>query len=246
MLSEKQLSEFGERGYLVIPNVVEPDIMDRARRRIDDTVDADPPAEGHTGHHFYFLNDEDEPALIAPLTATGTEGASSFAHAEALTAPGALEQLWQIQVALNIPPFSHRPGRPHIDAQNSEPTPGVVPNTFTLLAGVFVTDQLNQDSGNLWIWPGTHLTHAEYFQQNGVEMFCAYPDIELPEPVQVTARAGDLLLAHYLLGHNIGGNTSERTRRMLYYRISARGHVDQPERILTEPWYEYDAVRAQL
>jgi ectoine hydroxylase-related dioxygenase (phytanoyl-CoA dioxygenase family) len=152
-----------------------------------------------------------------------------------------------VQVALNIPPFSHRPGRPHIDASNAEPDPKVVPPTFTMLAGVFVTDQLNEDSGNLWVWPGTHVTHAEYFQRRGVGMFCAYPDIELPEPEQVTARAGDLLLAHYLLGHNIGGNfASDITRRMLYYRVSARGHFDRPERILTEPWYEYDAVRALM
>lgn len=246
MLSKEQLTQFAERGYLIIPNVVEPEVMDRARRRIDEIVDTDPPAEGYTGHHFYFPKAADEPALIAPLTSAGRAGASGFAHAEALAAPGILEEPWQVQVALNIPPYPHRPGRPHIDAKDSEPTPGVVPNTFTLLAGVFVTDQLNPDSGNLWVWPGTHLTHAEYFQQKGVELYCAYPDVELPEPLQVTAHAGDLLLAHYLLGHNIGGNISDRTRRMLYYRISARGHFDQPERILTEPWYQYDAVRARF
>jgi hypothetical protein len=36
------------------------------------------------------------------------------------------------------------------------------------------------------------------------------------------ARRGDLLLAHYLLGHNIGGNTSSATRRILYYRWPPR------------------------
>ena len=239
MLSEEQLKEFGERGYLVVPGVVDTGIVERASRRIDELVAAKPPAEGHVGHHFYFPAAADEPALLEPLMDAG------FAYAEALTGPGLLEAPQQIQVALNIPPFSHQPGRPHIDASISEPTPGFKPNSFTLLAGVFVTDQTTENSGNLWVWPGTHLTHAEYFRERGVEMYCAYPDIELPEPEQVTARAGDLLLAHYLLGHNIGGNyESDTTRRMLYYRVSGRGHAEGPERILTEPWYEYEAVRA--
>lgn len=244
MLSKEQLKEFGERGFIVVPGVAAADTVRQAHQRIDELLETDPPPEGHVGNHFYFPAAADEPDLIAPLT---TGDPSGFDYAQALAATGVLKEPRQVQVALNIPPFSHRPGRPHIDAQNAEPDANVVPATFTLLAGVFVTDQTTEDSGNLWVWPGTHRTHAEYFQRHGVSMFCAYPDIELPEPEQVTARAGDLLLAHYLLGHNIGGNfESETVRRMLYYRISGAGHSKQPERILTEPWYQYDAVRALL
>ena len=214
---------------------------------IDELIAAKPPAEGQVGHHFYFPQAADEPALIAPLTADGPDGVSAFDYAGALAEPGLLEEPGQVQVALNIPPYAHQPGRPHIDAAISEPTPGFTPNSFTLLAGVFVTDQTTENSGNLWVWPGTHRMHAEYFQERGVEMYCAYPDIELPEPEQVTARAGDLLLAHYLLGHNIGGNyESDTMRRMLYYRVSGRGHGEAPARILTEPWYEYEPVRALI
>jgi len=247
VLSEGQLKEFGERGFVIVPGVVDPEVVDRASLRIDELVAAKPPAEGQVGHHFYFPRAEDEPALIAPLTAAGADGVSAFAYAGALTEPGLLEEPRQVQVALNIPPYPHQPGRPHIDAAISEPTPGFTPNSFTLLAGVFVSDQVRENSGNLWVWPGTHRMHAEYFQERGVEMYCAYPDIELPEPEQVTARAGDLLLAHYLLGHNIGGNyESETVRRMLYYRVSGRGHDAEPARILTEPWYEFGAVRALI
>src|SRR5208282_6058097 len=76
-------------------------------------------------------------------------------------------------------------------------------------------------------WPGTHLTHAEYFRAHGPGAFLAtggYPPIPLPEPEQVTGEAGDLLLAHYLLGHNIGGNTSRAVRRAVYFRIKRTGH----------------------
>ena len=139
MLSESQLKEFGERGFLVVPNVVPAEVVEQASRRIDEVIAADPPAEGHVGHHFYFLKAADEPALIAPLMAQGPDHVSGFSCAEALVGPDVLVTPWQVQVALNIPPHPLSPGRPHIDARNAEPDPEVVPNTFTVLAGVFVT-----------------------------------------------------------------------------------------------------------
>ncbi len=95
------------------------------------------------------------------------------------------------------------------------------------------------------MWPGTHLAHAAYFRAHGPHRFCAYPPVALPEPEQVTGRAGDLLLAHYLLGHNIGGNDAPgpgRTRRALYYRISAAGHASHRSEFLQDPWLDYPAI----
>ncbi|MGW1164795.1 hypothetical protein [Streptomyces sp. NPDC002550] len=241
MLSDSQMNEFAERGFVVVPQVVQDDLLDRAARRIDEVIAADPPAAGKQGSHFYFLRTEDEPVLMAPLT-----GSPAFGLAEELAGTGTLEVPWQVQVALNIPPYSHRPGLPHIDAGNPEPTGEPVRGTFTLLAGVLMSDQLTENSGNLWVWPGTHLTHAAYFRDHGPQMFCAYPPINLPEPEQIKGRAGDLLLAHYLLGHNIGGNyASEQTRRALYFRISALDHASHRNEFLQDPWLDYGPLRSQ-
>ena len=109
-----------------------------------------------------------------------------------------------------------------------------------------MTDQLTENAGNLWVWPGTHLSHAAYFREHGPQMFCAYPPIDLPEPEQVRGRAGDLLLAHYLLGHNIGGNyESEQTRRALYFRISAKDHASHRNEFLQDPWLDYEPIRSR-
>jgi ectoine hydroxylase-related dioxygenase (phytanoyl-CoA dioxygenase family) len=148
-------------------------------------------------------------------------------------------------VALNIPPFPHRPGMHHIDG--FPPEPDGRPGTFTMLAGVLMSDQRGPDAGNLWVWPGTHLTHAAYFREHGPEAFFAaggYPPVRLPAPEQVTGEPGDLLLAHYLLGHNIGGNTSPAVRRAVYYRIKRTGHDPRWREFLTDPWLDYDEVRA--
>jgi hypothetical protein len=240
VLTDEQINGFAERGFVLVPQVVPGDVLAEASRRIDQVTAADPPAADKRGHHFYFLETKDEPALLAPLT-----GSPAFGLAEELAGAGTLEIPWQVQVALNIPPFAHRPGIPHIDAGNAEPVDEPVDGTFTLLAGILMTDQLTENSGNLWVWPGTHLAHAAYFRDHGPHLFCAYPPIELPEPEQVTGRAGDLLLAHYLLGHNIGGNyESEQTRRALYFRISAVDHASHRSEFLQDPWLDYQFQRA--
>ncbi len=42
-----------------------------------------------------------------------------------------------------------------------------------MLAGVLMSDQRGRDAGNLWVRPGTHLTHAECFRAHGPEAFFA-------------------------------------------------------------------------
>ena len=60
----------------------------------------------------------------------------------------------------------------------------------------------------------------------------------------VLANRGDLLLAHFLLGHNIGGNITDRTRRILYYQLSCPGHQDQWEETFLDAFSEYAPIQA--
>jgi hypothetical protein len=240
VLSRGQVEEFAERGFLVLPAVVAPDVVAAAGRVIDDLVDGEPPGDEVRGPFNYFREAAAAPELAALLT-----GSPAFGLAEALTGPGTLVAPAQVQVALNIPPFPHRPGLHHIDG--FPPEPDGRPGTFTMLAGVLMSDQRGPGAGNLWVWPGTHLTHAAYFREHGPDAFFAaggYPPIRLPEPEQVTGQPGDVLLAHYLLGHNIGGNTSPAVRRAVYFRVKRAGHDPRWREFLADPWLDYDEVRA--
>ncbi|GAA1269695.1 hypothetical protein GCM10009665_67670 [Kitasatospora nipponensis] len=239
MLNQEQMDEFAERGFLVVPQVVGRDLLAAASGAIDRLIERDPPGPEVRGPHFYFPETARVPEFGALLT-----DSAAFALAESLTAPGTLEHPWQTQVALNIPPHPQRPGMHHIDGALYEPDGR--PGTFTMLVGVLMSDQLERDGGNLWVWPGTHLTHARYFRDNGPEAFftaAGYPPIALPEPEQVTGRAGDLLLAHYLLGHNIGDNVSPAVRRAVYFRVKRTGHDPRWRAFLQDPWLDYDRVR---
>jgi hypothetical protein len=72
------------------------------------------------------------------------------------------------------------------------------------------------------------------------------PPPELGPRREVTARRGDLLLAHFLLGHNTGGNTADRVRRIAYYRLSCPGHAERWEETFLDPFTEYEPVLALL
>jgi ectoine hydroxylase-related dioxygenase (phytanoyl-CoA dioxygenase family) len=239
MLDEGQRAEFGERGFLLLPRVVTAGVVAAASGVIDGLIERDPPAPQVQGPYNYFLAAARVPALAALLT-----GSPAFGLAESLTGAGTLEVPGQVQVALNIPPFRHRPGMHHLDGV--PPGPDGRPGTFTMLAGVLMSDQRARDAGNLWVWPGTHLTHAAYFRAHGPGALVSaggYPPISLPEPEQVTGGPGDLLLAHYLLGHNIGGNTSAAVRRAVYFRVKRAGHDARWREFLCDPWLDYDTVR---
>lgn len=228
----------------MVPGLVAAEVLDALDDEVDRLVEAAPPPAGHVGHHFYWPMSGEHLAFFAPIERDG----GILAAAGDLVGVGGVDIAFdQAQVALNIPPYSHRPGRPHIDGY----APGQqTPGTFTLLAGLLLTDQSADNGGNLWVWSGTHLSHAAFFAAGGPQAFAAaggYPDVELPEPTQVRGRRGDVLLAHYLLGHNIGGNyESDRTRRALYWRLQAPGHADRWDLCLADPWFDYEGVRHRM
>jgi hypothetical protein len=118
--------------------------------------------------------------------------------------------------------------------------------TFSLLAGVWLTDQTEPDHGNLYVWPGTHLRFGQYLAVHGasavVRLSDAYAVTECGESVQATGPAGSVLFAHFLLGHNVGGHfgpASDPRRQTVYYRLLASGHRGRWSEALISPLLEF-------
>ena len=62
--------------------------------------------------------------------------------------------------------WPRRPGGPYVGGL----TPGEAdgrPGTFTMLAGVWLTDHRQENHGNLWLWPGTHVRFGQYLAERG-------------------------------------------------------------------------------
>lgn len=242
-ISPQQLRAFARDGYIVVSQVVSSGLIDAARRAIADRAAHDPPRAGHRGPLFDFVVGELPRDLAGPLFDCAT-----LALAESLIAPASFERPDHVQVSLNIPPWPHEPGGPHIDGL-TPPEPDGRPGTFTMLAGIFLTDQSRENAGNLWVWPGSHLAAADYLRHQGPDALLScvpYPPVELGQPRQVTARPGDVLFAHYLLGHNIGGNISEVRREVLYFRLRRTDHRARWRQVMQEPLLEFEPVRAAL
>jgi hypothetical protein len=170
--------------------------------------------------------------------------------AQELVAPNPLDHRFDhIQVATTVPDWQHVPGGPHIDGHAPGQDP---PHSFTLLAGVLLTDQRASQSGNLWVWPGSHLAHQRLFHERGTSVLLETgghatmldPPVTLAAPVEVKGNRGDLLLAHFLLGHNKGGNTGCETRRTIYYRLAVPDHARRWASTFLDAWTEYPPVRA--
>ena len=59
-------------------------------------------------------------------------------------------------------------------------------------------------------------------------------------------RRGDLVLSHYLTGHNKGGNTGGHVRRTIYFRLAVPGHAGRWEQTFLDPLIEFMPVRHAL
>ncbi len=144
---------------------------------------------------------------------------------------------------------------PHIDgiptSLNGVPADGRI-HGFTVLAGILLSDMDEPGHGNLTVWAGSHLAMARWFAEHGTRIPDPDAFIEAAarvaygtaEPVAVTGRAGDLVLAHHLLVHSSGGHAGPGIRYAAYFRLSTAARDDLGDAVVTDPWAEWDAMRS--
>jgi ectoine hydroxylase-related dioxygenase (phytanoyl-CoA dioxygenase family) len=69
------------------------------------------------------------------------------------------------------------------------------------------------------------------------------PPIEMPEPRQVTAQAGDAMLCHYQLAHSIAPNTSPFIRYAIFFRLYHKNHEAWHWDCMTDIWHEWAGMQ---
>ena len=112
---------------------------------------------------------------------------------------------------------------------------------FTVLAGVLLADVEFPNSGNLTLYPGSHLVIAEVIREMGgadalISLAKKQGKLEFDllkelvdskgvgNPVQFCGKAGDVILAHYQTAHTIAPNISSDVRYCVYFRMHHRLH----------------------
>ncbi|GAA2255807.1 hypothetical protein GCM10010430_44550 [Kitasatospora cystarginea] len=240
------VSAFLRDGYCVAPGVLTTGQVSRWRSLLARHLMAQPPAANRTGPYFLWptlagdgdlrtlYDDSGIAATVRPFLRAGL----------GLPAPEVA------QLAFTLPPHPHHPGAPHIDGLTPTEDDGR-PGTFTVLAGLLLTDQSQRDRGNLWVWPGSHLRTGAWLREHGADALrtaIPYPPVELPAPRQVTGQAGSLVLVRYLLAHNICGHfgtTADERRETVYFRLRATGHRGRWREAVTNPLLEFTTPAAE-
>jgi len=174
-------------------------------------------------------------------------GSAAAPVAGMLVGAEGLEPVTSGQIALSFPgEAAAGPPPPHLDGiytpANGVPRGQVL--SFTMLAGIVLSDVDGPEAGNLVVWPGSHRVLEAYFRERGPRSLLeGMPKVELGTPEPVLARSGDVVLCHYQLAHAAGPNTSPHVRYAVYFRLKRRGHDRDPWGSLTDVWREWPGLR---
>jgi Phytanoyl-CoA dioxygenase (PhyH) len=235
---------FIENGYIHLPGVVPPIMVREARRAINHSLGE----KGMAKDQLHILRQQTycpelrrQPVLLDLVNKT-----PALAIAESLLAPGTLAPAGGCQVALRFPSLTPGELYPHIDgtyAPNNGVPAGCIDH-FTMLAGVLLSDMTEPKCGNFTVWPGTHRLFEAYFRQHTPQsLLNGMPEVDLPEPVAIQGRAGDVVLTHYQLAHCGGPHIGPDIRYALFFRFARTDHARFGWDVMTDIWAEWDGLR---
>jgi hypothetical protein len=244
--TEDRKEALRERGFVVLPDVVPHDRRDAALRAINVSLGRGlAPADLPRLRAQSFCPELQRADVVLDLF----RGTAAARAAGALVGREGLEPVTTGQIALSFPAEKAPPGppHPHLDGMytpdNGVPAGSVL--SFTMLAGIVLSDVDTASAGNLVVWPGSHRVLERHFRERGPKSLLAgMPAIDLGRPEPVLARAGDVVLCHYQLAHAAGPNTSPHVRYAVYFRLKARGHDDRRWDCLTDVFREWPALSA--
>lgn len=231
-LNLEQKKHLFEQGWVVIPQVVPAEMVQAARDTINSTIENY--LDSIQTYAHTLKTDEHLTDLLMKTDA--------FSLIESALGKGKVVASTNVQCALRFPghdPKSLNNLRPHIDSfhPSKDGKPGSI-TPFIAIAGFFLNDIDQDNSGNFAVWPGTHRQFADYFEKHGADpdLKLGIPPVDLPQPIQIKAKAGDMIFAHYQLAHTAAANASRDIRYAVYIRMH---HADRPKDsldVLTDIW----------
>lgn len=253
-LTTEQRRAFARDGYVVVPSVVSRTQVNAALQAINHWLDAGYDSRQRQTYHMCTF----APELVASPLIMGLLLDSPALDLSATLVGRELDRPAEAQIALRFPVA---PGTqptypaPHIDGVptgHNGFSSGRL-HGFTVLACVLLSDLPEPGHGNFTVWPSSHVAMARWLSDRGHpvrvddgEEFhreSAAVAYRAAEPVAVTGRAGDLILAHYLLMHRVGSHQGPGIRYAVFFRLCAYGRDQLGDEVFTDPWAEWDAMR---
>lgn len=234
-------------GYVVLPGFVSRKLIEGARHAINVSIGrgmnvVDMP---RLRVRSFCPELREDPAMMALLLDSGLWEVGESLMGEGQVCEGSQGGA-QINLRFPVPHGPRTPIEPHLDgmASRSNSVPTGELHSFTALIGVMLSEMPQLDGGNFTVWPGSHLSNAAKLRDQGPKsLLKEMPSITLPDPVQITGRAGDAVLTHYLLSHGTAPNWSCDVRYMIFFRLSRVDHQREKWASLVDPWLQWPALR---
>ncbi|MEM7128510.1 MAG: hypothetical protein AAF702_19410 [Chloroflexota bacterium] len=203
-LTYNQKQSILTQGYVHIPGVVPQVMIDKALHAINHSIgEGMDAADMRTMRSRSYCTElQKDPVILDLLYKT-----PAWTLAESAIGQDKIKPTSSGQIALRFPSLVDPPPEPHphLDGMHS-PHNGVPKGeirNFTMLVGIALSNVSAPYSGNFTVWPRTHTLFQDYFREHGPEsLLKGMPDVELPEPHQLLAKAGDVMLVHYEVAHS--------------------------------------------
>lgn len=129
---------------------------------------------------------------------------------------------------------------------------------FTMLLGVLLSDVCDDFSGNLMVWPQSHIDIQNHINKTGdlhsvlstsTGMDQSGQGVALRNgPVFLKGKRGDVIMAHWQLAHSVAPNMSPNVRYCVYFRLLHSLHPPNTfvRKVMENVWLEYDGVRQYM
>ena len=224
MISERDVAFYREQGYLVVPDVLEPETLDVLRRDLAEILEGARAVTAHTD--VYDLEPghrADDPRVrriktphkFFPAFERLTRHPRMLAVLQALLGPGL--RLHGSKLNMKSPKYGS-PVEWHQDWAFYPHT-----NDDILAVGIML-DDATSDNGPLMVVPGSH--RGPIFDHHADGYFCGAVDPaavkdEVARAVPMTGRAGSMSFHHVRLLHGSAQNVSNLPRSLLLFEYAA-------------------------
>lgn len=245
-LSNQQKADFVRDGYVHIPNVIPSELVNRAMHGINHSIGEGIHSEDVLSMRStsYCRELQADPVVLDLL-----HQSPAWLLAESAIGESRIKNAVSGQIALRFPTHEENQTSlpwPHLDGMHT-PDNGVpkgVIRNFTALVGIALSDVPAPFSGNLSLWPGSHKSYEEYFREHTPQSLLeGMPKVPLPEPKQLLAKAGDVMLVHYQVAHGAAINVSPHVRYAIYFRLKHVDHDKDPWGAMTNIWRDWEGLR---
>jgi len=227
VLSKEDWSFWQENGYVVIPNAVQQENLNRMVETIWQFLDMDPD-DSETWYKYkpYTRDDRSSPISGAGMVEMYQHQAlwDNRQHPKIHQAFSEIwddERLWVSIDRANMKPparddrpeWGHQ-GMIHWDVDTSEQ-----PIRFGVQGVLYLTDTA-ENQGGFQCVPGFNNTFEEWVKTQPEDRNPHQPDLADLQVKSIAGNAGDLLIWHRLLAHGNGHNTSDKPRLAQYITMS--------------------------